>query len=48
MLGYTWDKRLRIISLCKGLLTPWKSIVRVIEALEGCLVESSSPIRRTM
>ncbi|KAH9763080.1 hypothetical protein KPL70_001052 [Citrus sinensis] len=27
----------------EGLLTPWKSIVRAVEALEACLVESSSP-----
>ena len=40
MLGYTWIKRLRIISYCKGLLTPWKSIVKVTKALEARLVKS--------
>ena len=44
MLGYTCVKRLRIISYYKGLLTPWKSIVRVVEVLEACLVKSLSSV----
>ena len=40
MLGYTWIKRLRIITYRKALLTPWKSIVKATKALEARLVKS--------